>query len=141
MIHSYVACVLSRCCVCVCNGFASISCVFWKCFRCIFQTFHLCSYVCRKRCIWMLRILYWLYRFVASVCFNCFKRMLQVFYLYVAYVAMPIHMLQAYVVNVSSLLNVCYSKCFLRCKCFSRCSYGRRQRWSPRVQRSPCAQS
>jgi hypothetical protein len=39
--------------------------------------------------------------------------MLQVFYLNVAYVAMPIHMLQAYVVNVSSVSDVCCSKCFM----------------------------
>jgi hypothetical protein len=35
-----------------------------------------------------------------------------VFYLDVTYVALPIHMLQEYVVNVSSVSDVCCSKCF-----------------------------
>ena len=63
------------------------------------------------------------------------KHMLQVFYLNVAYVAVPIHVLQTYIVMfhlfrtyVASVLwaNVC-------CKCFMS---KRRQRWSPRVQRA-----
>jgi hypothetical protein len=84
--------------------------------------------------------------YVTSVCFKCFsyfKRMMQVFYLDVAYVTLVVHvcckymfqmfqlfktyvvsvlfgcfsahtqMLQAYVVNVSSVSDVCCSKCFM----------------------------
>jgi DNA-directed RNA polymerase subunit N (RpoN/RPB10) len=61
---------------------------------------------------WMLQ---WLYAYVVSVCFkcfSCFKRMLQVFYLDVAYVTVHIHMLQAYVVNVLSVSNICCRKWF-----------------------------
>jgi hypothetical protein len=61
----------------------------------------------------MLHMLHWLYTYVASVCLKCFiyfKRMLQVFYLDVAYVSTHTHMLQAYVVNVSSVSDVCCSK-------------------------------
>jgi hypothetical protein len=36
--------------------------------------------------------------------------MLQVFYLDVAYVTVPIYMLRMYVVNISSVSNVCCSK-------------------------------
>jgi hypothetical protein len=50
---------------------------------------------------------------VANVCFrcfSCFRHMLEVFYLNVAYVAVATHMLQAYVLNVLSVLDVCCSK-------------------------------
>ena len=53
-------------------------------------------------------MLQWLYTYVARVCSKCFiylRRMLQVFYLDVAYVAMA--MLQMYVSNISSVLDVC----------------------------------
>jgi hypothetical protein len=54
-------------------------------------------------------MLQWLYTYVA-ICFKCcsnFKRMLQVFYLDVAYVANDyIRMLQVYVSNVSAISNV-----------------------------------
>jgi hypothetical protein len=75
-------------------------------------------------------MLHWLYTYVANVCFkcfSCFKRTLQVFYLDVTYVALPIHMLQEYVVNVSSVSDVCCSKCF-SCNMSAR---GRRRRWVP----------
>jgi hypothetical protein len=39
-----------------------------------------------------------------------FGHMLQVFYLNVAYIAVATHMLQSYVPNISSVLDVCYSK-------------------------------
>jgi hypothetical protein len=42
-----------------------------------------------------------IYTYVASVCFNCFKRMLQVFYLDIAYVGVAIHV-------------CCNSQCFTR---------------------------
>jgi hypothetical protein len=62
-------------------------------------------------------MLQWLYTYVASVCFkcfSCFRRMLQVFYLDVAYVAVAIHiLLQVHVPNVSPISEVCYSKCFM----------------------------
>ena len=48
---------------------------------------------------------------VWSKCFICFRRMLQVFYLDVAYVAMV--MLQIYVSNVSSVSNVCCNCVYL----------------------------
>jgi hypothetical protein len=49
-------------------------------------------------------------RMLQSVCFkcsSCFKCILKVFYLDVAYVAMAIRMLQVYVSNVLSILDVC----------------------------------
>jgi hypothetical protein len=42
----------------------------------------------------VLHMLQWLYIYIASVCFKCFsysKRMLQVFYIDVVYIALPIH--------------------------------------------------
>jgi len=51
----------------------------------------------------------WLYTYVATIyskCFICFRRMLQVFYLDVAYVAVAIHMLQAYVANIAPISDV-----------------------------------
>jgi len=50
-----------------------------------------------------------IYIYVARVylkCFICFRRMLQVFYLDVAYVAVAIHMLQAYVANIAPISDV-----------------------------------
>jgi hypothetical protein len=68
--------------------------------------------------IWILRMLQWLYTYVASVgfkCFNYFKRMLQMFYLNVAYVAIAIHirckrMFQMFYLFVAASAS-CY-KCF-----------------------------
>jgi hypothetical protein len=68
----------------------------------------------------VLHMLQWLYTCVASVCFKClcfFKRMLQVFHLYVAYVATVVHicckcvfqMLQVFHLNVACFhLDVAY---------------------------------
>jgi hypothetical protein len=71
----------------------------------------------------------WLYTHVLSICFKCFRLMLQMFYLDVAkldldvaYVAVNIHscfkrmfqvfhLFQMYVASVSSVSDVC-------CKCF-----------------------
>jgi hypothetical protein len=50
---------------------------------------------------------------VYSKCFICFRRMLQVFYLDIAYVAVTIHILQAFVPNVSSVSVVCCSTSFM----------------------------
>jgi hypothetical protein len=65
----------------------------------------------------MLNMLHWLYTYVVSVCFKCFicfKRILQVFYLDVAYVAMLIHIYcKRIIVKISSVLNVCCNKCFM----------------------------
>jgi hypothetical protein len=44
---------------------------------------------------------------------SCFRCMLQLFYPDVAYVAVAIHMLQAYVLNVLPVSDVCFSKCFM----------------------------
>jgi hypothetical protein len=78
---------------------------------CCSKYFHVAS--C-KRFIWILK---WLYTYVASVCskcFNCFRLMLQVFYLDVAYVTVAIHICcKAYVLNVSHVSNVFCSKCFM----------------------------
>jgi hypothetical protein len=93
-IHSYIASVLSGCYVYVAMLF-KCSCVFLQVFQLMFQTFYLCLYACCKCCIWMLHILHWLYtcvdKSVYFKCFDCFKRMLQVFYLDVAYATVPIH--------------------------------------------------
>ena len=61
-------------------------------------------------------MLHRLYMYVTSVYFkyfNCFKHMLQIFYLDVAHVTVLIHILQAYVVNVSSVSDACCNKCFM----------------------------
>jgi hypothetical protein len=67
-------------------------------------------------------MLHWLYTYVASVCFkyfSSFKRMLQVFYLDVAYVALAIHVCCKRVfVNVPSVSEI-------RCKCYTT----RREKW------------
>jgi hypothetical protein len=67
--------------------------------------------------IWMLHILHWLYTYVASAYFKCFiylKRMLQAFYWNVCICcSVHTHMLQAYIVNVSSISDVCCSKFFI----------------------------
>jgi hypothetical protein len=70
------------------------------------------SNVCCKCFIWMVHMLHWLYTYVRSVYFNCFNYVAIVFYLDVAYVVEPIHMLQTYLVNVSPVSDVCCSKCF-----------------------------
>jgi hypothetical protein len=52
-------------------------------------------HVCCKCFIYILHMLQWLYTYVASICFKwfiCFRRMLQVFYLDVAYVTVAIHL-------------------------------------------------
>jgi len=52
----------------------------------------------------------WLYTYVASVCFkyfSCFKRMLQVFYLDIAYAAVAILVCCKRVSNVLSVLDLC----------------------------------
>jgi hypothetical protein len=59
-------------------------------------------------------MLHWLSTYVATVCFNCFKCMLEVFYLDVIYVAVTIHICcKRMFVNVSSASNVCCRKCFM----------------------------
>ena len=54
--------------------------------------------------------------YVANICFKCYRGMLQVFYIIVAKVDQDVahvamRMFQAYIPNVSSVLDVC-------CKCF-----------------------
>jgi hypothetical protein len=70
--------------------------------------------VCCKSFIWTLlkyiRMLQVFQRYVVSVyskCFICFKRMLQVFYLDVAYCSGYTHILQVFVLNVSFVSVVC----------------------------------
>ena len=49
----------------------------------------------------MLHMVHWLYTYVASVCFSCFKRMLQVFLSrFCICCSVHTHMLQAFVVNI-----------------------------------------
>jgi hypothetical protein len=86
-------------------------------------------------------MLQWLYTYVASICskcFNCFRCMLQAFYLDVAYVAVAIHMLQAYVSNVSPVSTHFAANAFMF-QVFSLASEGRerRQRRSPHVGAVP----
>jgi hypothetical protein len=85
LFHMYVS---FRCCMCsiCCNGYVPMLQVY-------VSNILVVSSVCYKCFIWMLHMLQWLYTYVANVCFkcNCFKRMLQVFYLDVAYVALAIH--------------------------------------------------
>ena len=99
-----VAYVSHICCKCFiwmlrmfCNDFQQFS-FFCKCFRHMFQVFHLSSDVCCKCFIYLLlyvasvtsrvdlvlHMLLWLYMYVSSACFKCFiyfRRMLQVFHL------------------------------------------------------------
>jgi hypothetical protein len=49
MFHTYVASVLSGCCIFFIMGFKC----FYKCFRCMFQVFHVHSDICYKCYIWM----------------------------------------------------------------------------------------
>jgi hypothetical protein len=77
--------------------------------------------------------------------------MFQIFQLFQTYVASVLsgcciycsahtHMLQAYVVNVSSISDVCYNKCFYVANVSSAVvAKGRRQRWPPRARWSPRA--
>ena len=59
-------------------------------FRCMLHMFHLDI----AKVDLVLHMLQWLYTYAANAhfkCFSCFKRMLQVFYLNIAYVAVAIH--------------------------------------------------
>jgi hypothetical protein len=67
----------------------------------------------------VLHMLQWLYTYASTVCFSCFKRMLQVFYLDVAYIAVAIHvcykcmyqmfhLFQTYVASVLSGCCICF---------------------------------
>jgi hypothetical protein len=74
-------------------------------FRCMLHIFHLNV----AKVDLVLHMFQWLYTYVASVCFkcfSCFKRMLQVFYLDIAYGALAIY-----------LCCKCMFKCF---SCFKR---------------------
>jgi hypothetical protein len=75
-----------------------------------------CFHIANCKCfIWKLHILQWLYTYVVSVCFksfSCFQKYVASVYLDLAYVAVVIHMLQAYVLNISPVPNVCCSKSF-----------------------------
>ena len=51
MFHTYVASVLSGCCVCFTMGFQVFFRCFCKCFRRMFQMFHLSSFACCNYCI------------------------------------------------------------------------------------------
>jgi hypothetical protein len=95
----------------------------------------------RRKCfMWILYMLHWLYMYVTSICFkyfSCFKHILIVFYLHVAYVAVAIHMLQACVAIVSSVLDVCCSKCFMLQVFYEQTQEGGcKWRWSPLAQQS-----
>ena len=83
--HLDVVCVSFGCC----NGYTCMLQVYVSNVLSILD-------VCCTCFIWMLYMFQWLYTYVASVyskCFISFRRMLQVFYLDAAYVAVAIHML------------------------------------------------
>jgi hypothetical protein len=73
MFHTYVASVLSGYCLCL-QWFSSVLGVFFcKCFRCMFQVFHLSSFLCCKCCNLdvskvdrVLQMLLWLCMYVSS---------------------------------------------------------------------------
>jgi hypothetical protein len=84
-------------------------------------------------------MLQWLYTYVASIhfkCFSCFRSMLQVFYLNVAYVAVAIHIYcKRMFSNVSSVSDIYCSKCFmLQVVSLAGTGSERRWRWSLRAQ-------
>jgi hypothetical protein len=105
-----VASVLSGCCIC-CNGYTHMLQVYVSNVSAIFKRMLQVFYLDM-----MLHMLHWLYTYVTSVRFkylSCFKHKLQVFYLDVAYIAVAIHICcKCMFVNVSSVLDVCCSKCF-----------------------------
>ena len=95
------------------------------CFMCLWCMLHMFPLNVSKVDL-LIYMLWWLYTYVTSVgfkCFSYFKRMLQGFYLDVAYVAMAIHVcckcifqmfqlffgstLQVYVSNVSVISDIC----------------------------------
>jgi hypothetical protein len=51
--HIYCKCFLFGCCMCFCNGFSSVFRFFYKCFRRMFQVFHLSLDICCKCPIYM----------------------------------------------------------------------------------------
>jgi hypothetical protein len=94
-------------------------------------------------------MLQWLYTYVASVYSNCFiyfRRMLQVFYLNVAYVAVATHMLHwlyTYVASVCSKFFICFRHMLQEmlscCKYFmSRCRWSLYARYGCCKSRSGC---
>jgi hypothetical protein len=125
----YVAYVSSRCCKSR-SGVAYVAMTIHVCYKCMFQMFPLFQiYVTSvlSRCCICCTAIHVCCKCIFK-CFSGFKRMLQVFYLDVAYIA-----------------NVCY-KCFI---CFGRmlqqmlyvasvswvvAARGRRRRWSPRAK-------
>jgi hypothetical protein len=99
MFYRYVASVLYQCCKNIsgcCNGVSSV------CSKCSTLFSDVCCKSRYRCCIYM---------HVASVCFKCFIRMLQVFYLDVAYVLQWLHsvflMFQTYVASVLTVSDVC----------------------------------
>jgi hypothetical protein len=53
MFHTYIVSFLSGCCICFAMTFSSVLRCFCKCFRCMFEVFHLSSNVCCKYIYWM----------------------------------------------------------------------------------------
>jgi hypothetical protein len=95
----------------------------FTCFRCMLQqVLHVASvFISRpgKRAhaecfIWILRMLQWLYMYVSNVS-AVFKRMLQMFYLNVAYVAVVIHICCKRMFQMFYLFIAASASC---CKCF-----------------------
>jgi hypothetical protein len=93
----------------------------------------------------MLRVFYLYIAYVALAIHVCCKCMFQMFHLFkrilqlnVVYVAMGIYICCKCMFVISSVWDVCCSKCFIL-QVLHDAGSGRRQRWSPRTQRSPCA--
>jgi hypothetical protein len=84
--------------------------VYCKCVFQMFQLFHL-----DVACFYLdVHMLQWLYTYVASVyskCFTFFIRMLQVFYLDVAYVTVVIHICCKHMFELFHLVSVCCNRC------------------------------
>jgi hypothetical protein len=131
LLQTYVASVLSECYIC-CSGYTYVAGLCSKCFICFrrmlqevlscckcFMSKHRRSLCARYECCKSIsgcRIYYNGYThvlqvsiqnvsFTSDICCKCF-------YLDVVFVVVAIYMLQAYVPNISSALDVCYRKCF-----------------------------
>jgi hypothetical protein len=84
MFHTYVACVLSECCVCL-QMFSSVFRYLFKCFRSMLEV-----------CVSNVSVIFRHVAIILSECFICCSGY--------------IHMLQTYILNVSFVLDVCCSK-------------------------------
>jgi hypothetical protein len=110
LFQTYIVSVLFGCCIC-CNGYTRMLQVY------VSNVLAL-SNVCCKWFIQMLYMLYWIYTYVASVCFKCLA--LSNICCNITYVALAIHVCcKRIFVNISSVLDIC-------CKCYMT----RRGKWT-----------